>query len=309
MMYGCNRIPNRPIDEALTAKQLSEVVAHDTAFASFYEFIRANFDSMPPAEREKFRAVTYHRMYDFRKFSEDSLYWRPLTEQWQAAWNRLYGTYTQQADSIIRYWKEYRLQHSLSNYVHIALTALTRDGDWTFELTPLKGSVQQLHFKYKYVAKSDDKDGVPSGFYGWEQGTVAKPFARPVHYSLAGSEHDKALLMQYTDADAFLKEYNLYTIVTALTVHGKELSIDDFSLPVGVEMCLDYGIKQDSLLWDYYRSEVITDLLYDKYVSETAYTQQKTDSIRRQKDPLCYRFYQFGSRPAYLYSSTISSSR
>lgn len=105
VLNSCNNISNKHISEKLSTEELSAAIKSDSLFADFYEHVRKVVDNMSDIKKAKYNDITYRRLFKYIKFSNDTAYWKPLSEEWEKEWNTKYGIYLPKADSVLNYWK------------------------------------------------------------------------------------------------------------------------------------------------------------------------------------------------------------
>ncbi|QLE01307.1 hypothetical protein HX109_06900 [Galbibacter sp. BG1] len=210
-LFSCNSHLDKPIFEPLTVNELKESIDNDSLFQKTYEYIVYVRDTVLKTDMEKikFADLTYEQVYDFAKFSSDTVYFKPINQRIEKEWNEKYGIYVQKVDSISNYWKNYKEENSLEQYVKVELAIIEkeyysyssgiRNINLGFRLTPLKGKIDQVRFGYKIEAKINEKDNEDS--YSSIYSALDKswclttnPFSKPVvRYWEASYTNEKIL--------------------------------------------------------------------------------------------------------------------
>ncbi|RNC65130.1 hypothetical protein [Proteiniphilum sp. X52] len=151
-------------------------------------------------------------------------------------------------------------------------------------LTPLQGTVEQIRFNYGYQAKinSDSK------YYEKHRCIETDPLSAPRigYWEVSYSDRDK---FAGKNVSTFLRDYNLYIEVTNIRKDGVNISKDDFNIPKSVSDYFDYGEDVD-FMRDYYKDDVIKELINTDYVGKWEYSSKKADEVREKKDKLCFDF-------------------
>src|SRR5688500_4685226 len=112
--YGCSSHLDKNIFEPLTVEELKNSIERDSTFKDTYQTIQQIKDSVlnSDIEKVKFTELTYNRIHKLIKFSQDSTYFKPITEQLSKEWKEKYGGLESQVDSISNYWKKYKGENS-----------------------------------------------------------------------------------------------------------------------------------------------------------------------------------------------------
>ncbi len=304
-LIGCNSPQKKSIFEPLTLDELKTFIKKDTIFEYGYKRIQYIRDTVlkTDIDRVKWADLTYGRINKYLKFAVDSTYFKPLEKQFKSDWNEKFGQYLPKVDSISDYWKKYKTENSLNNYVKIELVEIHKKNyeyiggieniDLGFRLTPLKGPIEQLRFGYKIEAKIDETSeqsefaGLLSRLdYSWCK--KSDPFSRPtVSYWEVNYKNEK--LLEYRDLPTIKRDYNILIEVDEIRKDGKNLSTDDLKIPKSVEY---YWENQNfEFLKELYIKDIVLEFLNKNYKTEFEYVNQKTDSILKKKDDLCFNFF------------------
>ena len=294
ILSSCSKISDKPVSEKLNTEELSKAIKSDTMFTGFYENIRKSVDEMDDIKKAKFNDVTYRRLFKYYKFSQDTTYWKPLSEKWEKEWEKDFGIYSTKADSTIKYWKKYLAENSLDKYVKVELANIDKEyyeyiGELKevqlgFRLTPLQGAVQQIRFDYGYKAKinGDDK------YYEKHRCIETDPLnsSRIGYWEIDYSDKDK---FAGKNVESFLRDYNLYIEVVEIRKDGINISTADFAVPEEVSKCLEVE-KEYPTLFDLYKDDVIKNLIKKDYIGKWEYNNKKAEEIQEKEDKLCHDF-------------------
>lgn len=292
ILGSCNNISDKPVSEKLSIDELSRAIKKDTMFSSFYENIRKNIDEMDDIKKAEFNDVTYRRLFKFVKFSQDTVYWNPLIQKWEKEWETDFGLYSLKADSVIDYWKKFLDENSLDNFVKIELVKIDKEYydyigdlkevDLGFKLTPSKGRIEQICFNYGYKAKIDSDN-----FYKKHNCILTSPFSSPVvkYWEVDYSDKDD---FGGKSIETFLRDFDIEIKITAIRKDGENISTDDFHIPKEVSNYLNFG--NEEMMKDFYKVEIIKNLIYSDFIEKWKYIIQRADVIREKEDKLCFDF-------------------
>lgn len=303
-LFSCNSHLDKPIFEPLTVNELKESIDKDSLFKNTYEYIVYVRDTILKTDMEKvkFADLTYEQVFDFAKFSSDTVYFKPINERIEKEWNEKYGIYEQKVDSISNYWKKYKEENSLEQYVKVELAKIDkeyysysggiRNVNLGFRLTPLKGKIDQIRFGYKIEAKineKDEEDRYSSIYSALDKSwcLTTSPFTKPVVRYWEASYSNEKILKSKT-LETFNRDYNIYIEVDEIRKDGVNMSNDDLNIPESVTNHWEYENKE--YLKDLYVDNIIEEVLGKEYMSEYDYRNQEIDKILKEKYPLVYEF-------------------
>jgi hypothetical protein len=293
---SCNRISDKPVSEKLNTDELSKAIKSDALFADFYEHIRKKVDDMSDIKKATYNDITYRRLFKYLKYLRDTTYWDPLYEKWKTEWKSEYGQYMTKADSVLNYWKQYLAENSLDKYVKVELAQIDKEYynyigglkevNLGFRLTPMQGTIEQIRFNYGYKAKINGD----SKYYEKHNCISTSPFSSSTvrYWEVSYSDRDN---FAGRNVETFLRDYNLYIEITNIRKDGVNISTDDFNIPKVVSDYFDYG-ENDDFMRDYYKEEVIKELINKDYLLEWEFLSEKADELEEKKDKLCFDFWE-----------------
>jgi hypothetical protein len=96
VMVSCNPIPNKSITEPLTKKEFVKIQEKtDVETANMLSTL-----SILPFTK-KYQDITYRDIFEYRKMSLDSSYWKTYKVEWEKEYNEIYKNSLHKFDSII----------------------------------------------------------------------------------------------------------------------------------------------------------------------------------------------------------------
>jgi len=305
-LISCNSPLDKSIFEPLSVEDLKKSIESDSLFKGTYEYIVYIRDTVLKSDMEKvkFADLTYDQVHEFALFSSDTTYFKPIIERIEKEWTEKYDIYGEQVDSVSNYWKKYKEENSIEQYVKIELVEIdkeyysygndVRNVNLGFRLTPLKGRIEQVRFGYSIEAKINEKenDDIYSSLYSsldknWCRST--SPFSRPVvRYWEADYTNEK--ILKYKTLKTFLRDYNIHIEVDKIRKDGKNMSKDDLNIPKAIEHHWEYENKEEEYLRDLYFDDVVKEILNKDYMKEYEYRRQEIDKILKEKYPLTFEF-------------------
>ena len=296
VVSSCSDISNKSVSEKLSTEELSKVIKSDTLFAEIYEHVRKEVDEFSDIKKATYNDVTYRRLFNYIKFLQDTTYWSPYRKKWNNEWRKENEVYLLKADSVLDYWKNYLEENSLDKYVKIELVAIDKEYytysnelknvSLGFELTPLKGTIEQLSFNYRYKSKINSE----INYYGRDGYVSFSPFSSPIiGYSEVMFVDKKAFADK--NVETFLRDYNLFFEVTNICIDGVNISSNDFKVPEYLSAYFENDGYNDDMR-EYYKGLIIKEMMNKNFLSIWKYQEIKADVLRKKKDKLCYDFLQ-----------------
>jgi hypothetical protein len=303
-LFGCNSHLNKSIFEPLTVDELKKSLQKDSLFKNTYEYIQYVKDTILKSDLDKvrFADLTYKRIHDFAKFSSDTSYFKPIDERIKKDWSEKYGRYQAKVDSISNYWKNFKNENSLEQYVKVELAQLDkeyysysggiRNVNLGFRLTPLKGQVDQIRFSYRIEAKINEKDkeNIYESIYSAFDKSwclMTSPLLKPVVRYWEANYSNEKILSDKT-LETFFRDYNIYIEIDEIRKDGKNMSSDDLNIPKSIMRHWEYENRES--LKDLYVKNIIKEILDEEYLDEYEYNIQEKGKILKEKDPVVFDF-------------------
>ena len=305
LTVSCKGPLDKPITEKLSLDHLKTSIKEDTLFESTYRYIQNVKDSIlkTDIDKAKWSDLTYQQIQDFVKLSNDTAFLNPLIKKFQNEWQSKYGSYKAKVDSISRYWKQYKTEHSIQQYVDLQLVKIDKEyysygGDIRhvnlgFRISPLKGKIDQLRFYYRIEAKLNENNENTYGSIldrlGRKACITTTPFSKPVIRYWEVRYSDEKLLKNKT-LESFLRDYNIYIEIDEIRKDGINMSDDDLGIPQAVEFHWKYENDDQESLRDLFVGQVVKDILNQEYMGPAEYSLYGIRKSLKAKDSLCYEF-------------------
>ena len=293
MIVGCNNIPDKPVSQKLNEIELSKAMESDKEFADFYREVVSTVEKMDDVEKARFLKLTYRKLFDYFKFQADTAYWNKLERQWDKEFEDGYKVYIPKADSIIDYWKKYIDKNSLDNYAKIELANIykeywqyigrLKDVSLGFRITPLKGTIDEIHFECEY--KKKDVEGYR--YCPTIDCRSSKPISdADIRYWSVGILNENDFIGY--NAETFLKDYNVFIKISSIKIDGKSFSME---VPESISSYLE-SEKKDNDTSDFSKCYYIIGEFIDKnFKSWYEYISNKRDSISKKRCEICFDFF------------------
>lgn len=298
-LIGCSKIPNKSIEQTLSNNEISSWLKEDTLFISdYYVNFREWWGTLDQISQAKYSEVTYRRLYEFLKYSNDTTQWMPFEKQCKEEWQIKYGASIIKADSIIAYWDSLSRAHSemMNGLVTIELKKIdteyyeyiggVKNVDIGFLITPMQGTIQQVRFEYEYAPKLTETKSVKHSCI------CTSPISSPAikWWEVDYSERER---FGGETANSFLRDYNMNIKITGVRKNNTNYNIDDISIPESVRSYLDAQEDEWSARYmsDFYKKEVILSMIQSDYVEEWKYCSNKRMERLAAYDKLCHDIF------------------
>lgn len=296
-LIACDRHLNQSVFTPLSLDDLKTSINKDSTFEYIYKEIRHTCDSVlkTDIDKAKYLDVTYKDILNLVKFAQDTNYFNKRRIEWGKEWNGKYGIYTAKIDSTIEYWRKFKEDNSLNQYVDVQLDGIhktyysyiggIKDIQLAFKLTPLKGQIDQLVFSYRIKAKIKDDEKTSSYVSTLDKNRclTTQPFSSPITRYWDVSYSDKQKFEGET-LDSFKRDYNIYIEIEEMRKDGVNFDKDKLGLPESVDDYLKYGFG------DYGKDKIASELLKIEYIANYEYIQQKTQDVMKEKDAKAFEF-------------------
>ena len=305
-LISCNSPLDKSIFEPFPVEDLEYSIEKDSLFKNTYEYIVYVRDTIMKSDMEKvkFANLTYEQIHKYALFSSDVTYFKLINEGIEKEWAEKYGIYEKQVDSVSNYWKKYKQENSVEQYVKIELVEIDKEYynygndvscvNFGFRLTPLKGKIEEVRFGYSIEAKTSEKEknDIYSFLYSslnnnWCRST--RPFSKPtIRYWYAGNSNEN--ILKYKTLNTFLMDYNIHIEVDKIRKDGQNISNDDLIIPKEIVYYWEYENKDQEYLRDLYFDDVVKEILNKEYMNKYEYRSQEIDKILKDKYPLTFEF-------------------
>ena len=296
-LSSCSSPLNKSVIEPIEIKDLKNIIEKDTLFEFTYKAIEKirNAKLIDDVEKAKWSDMTYYRVHKIIQLYSDTLAQSEYTEKIKSDWNEKYGVFLSKADSISDYWKNYKKERSLTNFVSIELFDVETKNNGSsyvgFKITPLEGDIDKVFFQYVFTKKSDkDKISEREKFSILNERNVIIHIKERITKSKIFWELDykNGDILKDKILEEVLHKYAFDLQLNSITKNGVRLSKYDIKIPYSVESMweTDYGDN----MFEYYRNDVIKEFINDEFVGYSNFKSLKIDSIAKTIDPKVIEF-------------------
>lgn len=289
-MAGCSNCMKKSILEPLNVDELRKALKSDSTFTDFYKDVQElrEWINKSDIRQAKYGEVTYKRIKKYDNKINDTAYVKDLYSTISGEYYLLYPDYSKQVDSIMQYWQNYRNQNTLDSLVLIEFDDLykeyysysgdIRDVNIGFKITPLKGAIEQLIFKYDMQSKI-----ASTGVLGY--GAHRCLCSSPIYSSTT-----KYWECDYSDRDvlgsksvsAVKRDYAFLIEIIEVRMNGENMSERLSMIPQSVSWALKSSYPE------IYEDDIIKELLDKNYVSFYDFSKPKYEEEYKKIDPLVF---------------------
>lgn len=295
-LSSCSNEMDKSILEPLSVDELKEQMKEDSTFTKFYSEAQKMGEWISESEvREaQYGDITYERLRKYMRHGENNWLWEIKGKAWKEDYDRLYPDYSEQVDSIMNYWREYKDRYNLDSVVTIEFSDLwkeyyysgdVREVNIGFKITPLKGTVDQLVFRYEMKTKVGN-DGEIS-ILNSHRCVATTPITEPKTYYWEADYSDERALKNRTSEDV-KREYDFNIELVNILVNGENYEDKLKEIPEPVKMAIEYCTSEDN----WYEDDIIRQLINPDYKSFYEYTRPLVDAEMKSYDPDVFSLFE-----------------
>ncbi len=291
---ACNKIPDKPVTEELSAKEVAEAAESDSKFTEVYNFIRFRTTFMQKAEAERFQQLSYRRAMKYVHFIDDSAKWNKKRATLEEKWAKENQQYLEKTDEVIENCRKTIEEANLNDYVQIkavnieeqptmfSLSSAYTKAVFTFELNVLK-PVDLLTFSYGYIS-GDNNDR-----FVFKDSRLLRSLQTGTNFTSGNSISVKK--KEFSDLDGFITNRG-FTILPETVFSGKDTaSIMPNDVPEDVLKCVCIDRKQFPEAYAYHQARAMAQLFPEHANLAGPYVRAKIKDKTWEKDSLAYEFF------------------
>ena len=287
LLASCSNGMNKSIIETLTVEELQSNIKNDTTFTDFYKGVQALREWLLASDinQATYGGITYKRLKKFYKNSQDTTFLNKNFEKYKEEYAVLYPDYSQQIDSILNYWKDYQAKYKLDSYVTIKFDKLwkeyysysndIKEVNVGFKITPLRGTIDQLVFRYNIRSKISDSGSI--GFMDGKRCLASSPISSATTLYWEADYSDEKFLKHMSNSEV-KRDYNFNIEIVEIRVKGENIKEKVDAIPFSVNMALKYDMHDD----------LIKEFINKDYKSLYDYTQPKIKEDIKKLDEEVY---------------------
>lgn len=295
ILSSCNSPLKKSVIEPLEIKELKAIIEKDTLFEITYKTIQEIRDAKftDDVEKAKWSDITYNRVHKIVQLFSDTLYQKKYTKKIKTDWTSKYGEFLLKADSISNYWKNYKKEKSLKNYVDIELFDIQTEDRMVkigFKIKALKTPIKKVSFDYIFINKNE-KEKIKE----WDKYPILNE--NTVMFNQFEDIKDSKIYWKgdWKNQDKFkdkileeILEENVFKLkLKSITNNGVTLYESNIKIPFNVEKMWE---NENEFMYGYYRENVVNEFLNSEFIRYDTFKNTKLDSIARVIDPKTMEF-------------------
>ena len=294
LLAACSNGFNKSISEPLTVDELKSHMK-DSTFTDFYSYAQklGMWINQSEIRQAQYGDVTYKQLKKFLDHRRDTSYFNNLRNTWLDEYASLYPNYDAEVDSIMNYWRDYKERYNMDSIVKIEFDRLwkeyysysgdVRDVNVGFLITPLKGTVDQLIFRYEMKTKVSN-DG--SNKINWLDGhrcvaTTPITVPRTLYWEADYSDEKK---LKYCSSEEVKRDYDFIIEIVNVRINGENYEDKLDAIPDKIDMALKYCTPEKN----YYKDDIIREFINPNYQSFYEYSLPLYQAEMRKYSPEVY---------------------
>ncbi len=291
-LSSCSHGMNKSILEPMSVDELKANIK-DTTFTDFYDLAQQlrKWIISSDVRQAKYGDISYKRLNKYVTHIRDTSFFGKKERIWEEDYAKLYPDYSQQVDSIMNYWRTYRESYNMDSLVTIEFSDLwkeyysyssdVRKVNIGFRITPLKGTIDQLVFRYEMKAKVNN-DGSISLFNG-HRCIASSPISKPRTLYWEADYSDEKILKSYS-ATEVKRDYDFNIELVNVRINGENYEDKLNAIPEPVKMALKYCTKE----YNWYEDDIIRMFLNSDYKDFAEYCQPLVEEEMKKYDKGVY---------------------
>jgi len=306
-LTACNPL-DVSITEELSLDQIKSSSEGDSLFKPTYKIIKmfksANKDD--ELVLSKYSNITYQDVVDYQKVLDNTQSWEVKFKEYEKKWNDKYSNCTDLGLAYIDSWGKalvsYNRLNDPKNFVRIDLVGVQTDyyssisgiknAYYKFKITPLKGRVEQVIWNVNPTAKINGRIEKTQSLriLNSDRYIYSRPFSRSVYgsYEVGYSNESK---VGGESHQTLLRDYFLNMEIEKVRVNGQNYQLDDFEMPTDVKFYMKEIQEGDSVMADFYLSEIIRENIDSGYQSLTNFQLKQKEKYLKDKYLLIWEMH------------------
>ena len=285
---------SKGIIEPLTVDELRANMK-DSTFNEFYDYVQKlrGWIVESDVRQAKYGEISYKRLKKYFTHGQDTVYFNKKEKEWKKAYESMYPDYSKQVDSVMTYWRKYKERYNMDSLVNIEFDGLRKEYYYSggvrnvylgFKITPLKGTVDQLIFRYKMKLKVNSNSGNSLyGLYDSHRCVASSPIAtsRTMYWEVDYS--DENALKGKTSSDV-KRDYDFRVELVNIRVNGENYEDKLNLIPSPVRNALSLSPSD----YNYYRDDIIKLLLNPEHKGYYDYARPLYETEMKNYDSEVY---------------------
>lgn len=294
--------------EPLTSKELDRVAGKDVSFLATYSIVEGMSNYIFTSEdSSRWSSITYARLHNYIKTIESAELNSPLFSQLRDKWGKMYDSYSMQADSIIKYWKNYLIANSPDSLLEVSYKGVEMERfkrsanviDTLIKaevtLSPLRYTIDSLCVIYSFQHKDEtpsfliDSAGISDKIN--HKRKLREPSNIKVFPNL--SPHVKKGIISKDTSYVFSCK------VDKVYIQGKCFNEDSLKMEIPKSVLSYIEAENTDVLvnplfdQEFYKEKVIKDLVNPSFVSKSAYIKINAEHYYKEIDSLVFNYLNY----------------
>lgn len=289
--------------EPLSVDELKKNIKKDTTFTRFYsevqdlrEWVIGN-----DVRQAKYNDITYKRLNKYEKHGSDTTFFNKKKEGWKVEYDKVYPNYDSQVDSILNYWRAYKEQYNMDSLVVIEYDRLWKEyysysGDIRnvnigFKITPLKGKIDQLIFRYEMKTKvsNDGSSSSYSSIWNSHRCVATSPITKPTTLYWEADYSDEKTL-KGRSSEEVKRDYDFIIELVNVRINGENYEDKLNLIPESVSHYFRW--EDEDFMTNYYKAEIVKELIDKDYKSFSDYSYSLMEEEMKSYDPEVYALFE-----------------
>lgn len=291
-LASCSHGMNKSVTEPMSVKEL-KCNMKDTSFTNFYSEAQkfSKWINSSDVRQAKYGDITYKRLKKYITHSQDTVFWGQKEKVWKEDYAKIYPDYKKQVDSIMTYWRAYKAAYNMDSLVTIIFNDLwkeyysysgdVKDVNIGFLISPLKGPIDQLIFRYEMKNKVSN-DGAISLFNG-HRCVATSPISRPRTLYWEADYTDEKILKNRS-TDEVKRDFDFNIELVNVRVNGENYEDKLNEIPDPVRKALKYCTEG----YNWYEDDIIKALINPSYKDFYEYSKPFAEAEMKKYDSSVY---------------------
>lgn len=295
LLTSCNNGLNKSILEPLSVEELKSNIKNDESFADFYSEVQEirEFIMKSDITQAKYADLTYKRVRKYMDKVSDTTSIKEFEVEQKELYEKQYPNYDNKVDSILLYWKEYKDSYALDSFVtiefddlwkeHYSYSDKIKNVNIGFKITPLKGTIEQLIFRYCIKSKISN-DGSMS-FLDSHRCLASNPINSPKTLYWEADYSDEKYL-KHMSSSQVLRDYDFNIEIVEVRTNGENISEKIEKIPSSVQ-----GALRSDIMKEYYSTEIVKEFIDSSYIGFQEFYHDAIIDKQKQIDPLVFEMF------------------
>lgn len=300
-LSACSNIPDKPVTEELTAKEVTAAVKSDSLFAKLYDIARFRSALMQSAEAARYKELSYKDALKYLHYIEDSAYWNKQKTEMTEEWNVRNKFYLGKTDSVINAYRKNISSTHISDYINIFPVSVTerrsyflfsskyRTMAFDFEISAPRENIKKLIFSYGFI-DNIDKDNFNFAATEFYDGRISNEKQK---YS---GQKFAVYTYPLPDLKEFENELGLFILPQLLVFDNNDtINVRTDTIPVNILKCICINKAKYPAAYEKHRARAMQELFNEQANDKNKYVEDRIKDMKKEENELAYEFFQIES--------------